>query len=312
MKFFFWLINSLVVLFSLNAQDFSGEIVYKTTIIPKEGAELDEFVMEQHNRISKYIITSKRYQSTYYVGDTVNYSYTYDNDSKRMYDYHRDNSYVTYRDSRIANTDYYGSLVYRDSIVHVLGYECFVVESEADFRKTFTYYAKDLKIDYESFDGHLVGNWYEKLKEVDGSINLGYTTEHDDYYSKTEVLEVNRRKVKAKEFDLPDLPIAASYTVLTKPVDLTQPSNEAIQCYQTKLASASEIEGRIEDYTAYIRFLVTKEGEVKFVSSVYEDEFGLNELAMDMVKNCGFTFSAGEIDGVKVDSEMYFPVEFKL
>lgn len=297
---------------SIQAQYFSGEIVYKTIIIPKEGAELDEFVLEQDGRINRYLITNKRYQSTYYVADTVSYSYTYDNDTKRMYDYNRDNPYITYRDSRIANTDYYGSLIHRDSSLQVLDYECFVVESEADFRKTFTYYADDVKIDFESFDGHLVGNWYERLKEVDGCINLGSITEFDDYYLKTEVLEVIDRKVKKKEFDLPDLPVAASYAVLTKPVDLVQPTQEAIQCYQAKLKEASEIKGRSESYTSYVSFVVTKEGEMKYVSSVQDDAFGLDKMAVEMIRDCGFSFTAGEVNGEKVDSETFFPVEFKL
>lgn len=296
----------------VHGQYFSGEIVYRTTIIPKEGVELDELVMMQHNRISKYIITSKRYQNAYYDGDEISYSYTYDNDTKRMYDYNREDPYITYRDSRIANTDYYGSLVHRDTTIEILNYKCFMVESESDWKKTFTYYSDDLKIDYESFDGHLVGNWYERLKEVDGCINLGSITEHKDHFSKTEVIEVDKRRVKAKEFDLPELPIAANYTVLTKPVKLLPPSSESIQCYQSKLAEASNIEGRAESHTSYVKFLVTKEGEMKYVSSINDDEFGLKEIAIKIVNGCGLSFSAGEIDGVKTDSETYFPVEFNI
>lgn len=90
-------------------------------------------------------------------------SYTYDNKTKRMFDDYANMSYVTFRDSRRVNAEYYGSEIFKDSTTTILGYDCYLVVNESEFGMSKTFYPNDIKVNYADFEGHKVGNWYNKL-----------------------------------------------------------------------------------------------------------------------------------------------------
>lgn len=291
------------------AQYFSGEIVYEINIIPKSDTiDLKVILDSKKGTKARYLITSKRYKSTYFKEDTYQYSYTYDNESQRMFDDYSDRPYITFRDSRRSNAKYFGSKIYKDSTKTILGYDCYMVRSESEFGISKRYYSDDVRVNYRDFEGHKVGNWYNNLKEVNGAITIKTITEYKDYIEIQEAVEVNERKVKIEEFDLADKPVAASITALDKKMKIRKPTQKQIQCYQQKIAAVSKDNG--EKFISYIKFLLSKDGKVKFIEPHKKDSYGFYKIGMDIVRNCGFEFESGKINGKSVDTEVYFPITF--
>lgn len=291
------------------AQYFSGEITYEMTIIPKsDTVNLEEILHQKHGTTASYIIASKQYKSSYYKEDSYRYSYTYDDRSKRMFDDYSDKPYITFRDSQRANNTYYNSQIFKDSTLNILGHSCYLVITEADYGTSKTYYSDDIRVNYEDFEGHQVGNWYEKLKEVNGAIMLKSVTEHDLYYEIQEATHIEERPVNPEEFELPEKPIAASYTALDEQVQLEKPSQDQIRCYQVKVNTVSKEGG--EKITSYVSFMLTETGELKYFEALEKDPEDLYKVALDIAENCGFQFIPGKINGEAVNSQVYMPVDF--
>ena len=101
-----------------------------------------------------------------------NYSYTYNDKTKRMFDDYGNQPYITFRDSQKANYTYFDSKIYKDSTINVLGHPCYMVLTSSEYGTSRTYYSDDVRVNHEDFEGHKVGNWYNKLKEVNGAINI--------------------------------------------------------------------------------------------------------------------------------------------
>lgn len=291
------------------AQYFSGEISYQIKIVPKsDTVNVKDIIKLKHGTTAKYIIAPRRYKSTYLKDNEYNYSYTYDDDTKRMYDDYADKPYITYRDSQKANYEYYGSEILKDSTSIILNHKCYMVLTKSEYGTSRTFYSDDIRVNYSDFEGHKVGNWYNKLKEVDGAIALKTITEHDSYYEIQEAITIEERNVDSNEFMLPNKPVAAAFSALDTRVELIQPTAGQIKCYQNKVAKASTSDG--EKYICYISFLLEKDGAIKFIEPYEEDEHGFYKTAVDIIQKCGFIFQSGRINGEQVDSQVFFPVEF--
>lgn len=303
------LILFLVIPFCGYGQFFTGEIKYETRIIPKsDTVDLQQIIEEEESTTSSYIINVKQYKTTQFKNGQFIYSYTYDNETKRMYDDNVDQPYLTYRDATKSNFKYDDSQMYKDSTATILGYNTYMTVLESEYGISKTYFSDELKIDYEGYEGHEVGDWYNQLKAHDGAMSLRTITEHDLYFKVTEAVKVKKRKVKAKQFKLSDKPIAASFTALDQKVSLDQPSEEQIKCYQEKVLAASSSEG--EKYTVYVSFLLEKDGTMKFIDTLEKGDDKLFKDAIDIVKSCGLTFTPGKIGKETVDSQVFFPIEF--
>ena len=292
-----------------HAQYFSGEITYQIKIVPKSDTVTVKDIMDlKHGTRAKYVITSKKYKSTYFKDDKYNYSYTYDDATKRMYDDYSNKPYVTFRDSQKANYEYFGSSIYKDSTTTVLGHDCYMVLTRSEYGTSRTYYSDDIRVNYADFEGHQVGNWYNKLKEVNGAITLKTVTEHDTYFEIQEAVKIVERHVDDSDFKLPNKPIAAAFSALDTRVEMVEPTREQIQCYQDKVSAVSKEKG--DKYVCYISFLLQKNGAIMYVEPYEKDESGFYEVAVEIIQNCGFKFLPGAIDGKQVDSQVYFPIEF--
>lgn len=295
------------------AQNFSGEVVYRIKIIPtNDSLNLQKLLQEKKGTSASYIIAKGNYKSTYYKNNDPAYSYTYHDYTKKMYDDNIEEEYITYRDSRKSDTKYYDSKIYKDSTIKVLNYSCYLVKSSADYGHTKTYYSEKIRVPFESFKGHQVGNWYNELKAVDGAIMLKSITTYKDYVEVQEAIKVTERKVAPDEFNLPQKLIVASYSVLDQRVKLQEPTPQSIECYRMNILKAPGPYGHTKKVNAIVSFILTVEGNIKFVKPYEKDEFGLYKIAVDIINNCGLKFTPGMINGKLVDSEVYFPVEFSL
>lgn len=291
------------------AQYFSGEITYQIEIVPKSDTiDLKDIMEMKHGTKAKYVITSKKYKSTYFKNNEYKYSYTYDDKTKRMYDDYSEKPYVTFRDSQKENYKYFGSNIYKDSTITVLGHDCYMVLTKSEYGTSRTYYSDDIRVNYSDFEGHLVGNWYSKLKEVNGAITLKTITERETHFEIQEAIKIIERNVNDSDFELPDKPVAAAFTALDSRVELVQPTPEQLQCYQEKVIKASSKEGK--KYICYMSFLLRKDGTIGYIEPYKKDDSGFHLVASDIIQNCGFQFQPGIINGQPVDSQVFFPVEF--
>ena len=295
------------------SQNFSGEIVYEISIIPKKKTiNVDSIISLKKGSLARYLISDNYYKSTHVDNGKTTYSYTYDDTTKRMYDELTDGDYITYRDSRKANYKYYSSEIYRDSLKTILGMECFKVNYKSELGNSSTYYSNDVRVNYETFQGHKVGNWYNKLKEVDGCLTLKTITEFDDYFEVREAIEINKREVLKSEFVIPQSKlVVASFSALDKQVEMKSPNQKQIECYQIKLKLGTQKKVNVKSMTSYISFIITELGEIESIEPYEKDEYGLYKIALDIVKNCGFEFRPGEIKGNAVSSLTYFPIQFQ-
>jgi hypothetical protein len=301
---FVWLIFPLTV----SAQFFSGELSYKRTIIAKTSRfNVDSAMNAGFGSEMTYLITQHFYKNIYLKDGKEQYSYTYHDDTKRMFDDYADKDYITYRDSRKGNNAMIRSRIYKDSLREVAGHSCFMSETIYDSYIQKTYYATDLRIDPESYRGHLVGDWYNRIKEVDGALSLMSISEYADRIEIQEVVKITPRELKARDFELPRKKIlAASFSALDKRVEVQATSLASQACYRKKLEEAP----RGERYVAYVTFIVSEKGKVSNIEPYMKDNQGYYEIAKEIVTSCGIGFKPGEIDGKPVSSLVFFPVTF--
>ena len=296
------------LVFGSHAQYFSGELIYQVKVIPKGNLNADSLLALQLGTSSTYLITNRYYKSTYFKNNKFTYSYTYHDESKRMYDETADKNYITFRDSRKGNASRIRSIQYKDSVKVVAGHPCFMVERVYENYITKTYYAKDLKINPEDFKGHAVGDWYQQIKDVEGALSLMSVSEYATHIEIHEVIKIIPRVVKRVEFDLPNKLVVASSLALEKGAELIAPTKATIECYQKKMRTAPVMEN---NYICYVGFIVSSEGIISNVEPYEKDELGLYKIATDIIATCGLKFSPGQIEGKAVSSLVYFPIEFQ-
>ncbi len=299
---------------SLFAQNFSGEITKKTTIIAKqEGLDTDSILNEKFGDISVYLITDGYYKSSYLKNGKMTYGYTYHMGEDKMFDDNAEEPYITYRDARKPYSTEVNRQVLRDSTIEVLGYTCFLVKVEYDDRTAYNYYSDELKVKYENFQGHAIANWYEELKELDGAQLLKVVLEYPAYTEVSEAITVDIRDVAISEFDLPkEKPVFASYQALDEQVSMEEVTTAMATCYNEKINAVSSSKPDASEYTAYISLIVKENGSMEYLKAVEEDANGFHKVALDIVQNCGLKLVPGKIDGKVVASQTYFPVTFRI
>ncbi|MGV6832592.1 MAG: energy transducer TonB [bacterium] len=311
-------LQKLILLFLLisiasNAQRFSGEIEYKISIIPKnDSVDVDFLKLNNRGDKSIYLINHGNYKNSYFKNDEFQYSYTYENVTKRMYDEEVKDNYLTFRDSRKENIAPSKSTIYKDSTKTILDKKCFLVVYQNENSVSKTYYSDAVKVDPSAFENHKVGYWYDKIKEVNGSIGLKTITEYSDHFVVYEAVRITERAISPEEFALPlDKIIVASYAALDKAVELEEPNQETIKCYFDKVRSAKTEKSLNESKTVYVSLIVKKNGEITNIRPIEEDKDELFKVAIDILQNCNIKFIPGQIDNRPVSSETYFPVSFE-
>ncbi|MEP0004887.1 MAG: energy transducer TonB [Balneola sp.] len=310
MKLFFL---TFMVFISVNASaQFSGEITYEYKIIPDNNSvNIDSLYNSLTGSSSVYVITDSYYKSTYYKNGEMTYSYTYHDETKRMYDEQAKLDYITYRDSRDSNLGGNQFEIFKDSTINILGYEAVLLKTDYNGKATKSYYSTTQKVNYETFKGHKVANWYNRLKALDGGILLKSITQYEEHTEILTAVNVTERQVSREEFNLPnDKDVVASFSALDDRVELDSPSRDQIRCYQQMVQKAVSTIEKKETITIYLQFILDENGEISELGVLERDKYGLYLAAIDILKNCGLNFKPGKINGQPVASETYFPVEF--
>jgi hypothetical protein len=292
-----------------NAQFFSGELTYKKRIIAKTPKfNLDSAAAADLGPEMTYLITRGFYKSSYFKDGKEAYSYTYHDESKRMYDERAEKDYITYRDSRKGNTSVIRTRIYKDSTREVAGHVCFMTEGIYEKYIQKTYYATDLSIDPESYKGHEVGDWYNRIKQVKGALSLMSISEYTNHIEILEVVEITPRTLKPKDFEIPGNKIVvASYSALDKRVEMETTSLASQACIRKKIGEAPSTNEKV---VCYVSFIVSDKGKISNIEPYEKDDAGYYKIAIDIVSSCGLEFKPGEIMGKPVSSLIYFPVSF--
>lgn len=293
---------------------FSGEIISETHIVPlKEDFNSDSVIQSLRWDRTSYIINDKSYKSTHYKNDEFVYSYTYDNLTKRMYDYSAGDEYITYRDSRNGSDDEIDFKIYRDSTIVILGRKAYKTHERSDSWEADIYYSDAVRINYQSFKDHKVGNWYQRLEKTNGAISLKTVEDHGDYLEIREAVKINIRNLTEEDFSLPkNIPIAASYSAVDETATINQPTGEQINCIKLHLLTTPDIKEGEVPFTSYISFFLSSEGEVKYPNPLEKDEYGLSDIAIDILNSCKLEFAPAKINGETVNSEVILPVNFTI
>jgi hypothetical protein len=292
-----------------SAQFFSGELSYKKKFIAKTSKfNVDSAMNADLGTEMSYLITQGFYKSIYLKNGKEAYSYTYHDDTKRMYDEYADKNYITYRDSRKGNMSKIRSRIYKDSTMNVAGHLCFMTEVIYDKSILKTYYATDLKIDPESYKGHEVGDWYNRIKEVDGALSLMSISEYADHIEIMEVVKIEPRELKSRHFDIPSGKlVVASYAALDKRAEMESPSLATQACIRKKIEEAPPTE---EQLISYVTFIVSDKAKISEIEPYQKDEKGYYKIAIDILSSCEIQFKPGEIGGKSVSSLAVLPVTF--
>ncbi len=291
-------------------QYFSGDLVYKKSIIAKDPkVDVLKLMSDGLGTDMVYTIMNGYYKSVYLRDGAMTYSYIYHADDKRMYDETATEAYITFRDSRKANSGrIIRSTVYYDSVKTISGHPAFMVERIYEGHIDKTWYAKDLRIDPESFNDHKVGNWYDQIKEVDGALSLGSHTEYPDRIEIFEVVEVKPRVLSKSDFKLPPKIAIPSSEALDKKVQLVTPGPNSVQCYKLHLAKAPALP--VQPLTIYISFILSERGKLSDVTALGKGYEDFKAIAKDIISSCGLEFVPGEINGERVTSRVIFPIVF--
>lgn len=307
--FLFFLLFPII----LSAQKFSGEIEFQISFIAKnDKVNIDSIRSANYGDRAIYLIQDGYYKNMLYKNNKLNYSYTFDNVTKRMYDEEIDRDFITFRDSRKGYDLPFQSQIFKDSTITILGKSCFLVTYQNENSFTKAYYSNKVKVDYKLFENHNVGNWYKKLKEVNGSIGLKTITEYEDYIIVYEAINIKKRKVNRTELALPEEKmIVASYYALDKNVELSNPNKEQLNCYFEKIRKAKAETQITEPFTSIISFVVTKDGELKYIEPIEKDTYGFFEVALDILQNCQLEFIPGQINDEPVSSFTFLPITFE-
>lgn len=304
----------ILIPLSTHSQDFSGIIHYKHTIIPKVSPDSMEVEYESLlGDSSTYAITSGYYASKHFKKNRFEYSYTYHDETKYMYDEHHNKSYITYRKSWTAESEGTDRDIkaHRDSTITVLGEKAFLVTSGYNESLNRSYYSLNKRVNIDSFKDHSVGDWNKRLALNNGGILLKSITEYEDYIEIREAVKIDEKKLTKADFKLnEDKKVVASFSALDELPRLNQLSSDQFRCYQSSINRAKS-NHKLETYPIiYLTFILQPDGEMESISVFERDEYGFFLDAIDILKNCNLMFLPGLIADKPVASEVYFPVDF--
>jgi hypothetical protein len=197
----------LFLLFTINcvSQDFAGEIIYKTRIIPKGSSINADSILDNTSGDSAvFSLSGANYKCTFFRKGVQVYRYIYHHATFRFYTEFPDADYITFSDSRKPHNIPKDFRIYRDSTGRILGYPCYQTEVVYDDHTSKQYYSDRIKVNPETFKGHNASDWYNKLKKVGGSINIMSVDHYKDYIMITEAVRISFRPVAKNMFKLPE------------------------------------------------------------------------------------------------------------
>ncbi|MBT1699641.1 hypothetical protein KK083_22270 [Fulvivirgaceae bacterium PWU4] len=295
------------------SQDFVGEIIYKTRVIPKkESINADSILDGASGDSAVYYISGSNYKCTFFRKGLKIYQYTYHHSDFRFYTEVPGADYITFTDSRKSHDVIKDFKIYRDSTAIIAGYKCYLAEKGYNDYTTKAYYSDSIKINPETFKGHDASDWYNELRKTGGSFNIKAITHYKDYISITEALSISFRPINDSIFDIPEnKPVVASAYGLDKKVFMKKNASFS-KCFAIKSKDVRDVSGRTQTLTCLVLFVVTAEGEIKNIRAHKKDPYDAYQVAIDIIKTCGLKFVPGEIDGKRVDSEYSVAVHFQI
>ncbi len=295
---------------SLLAQSFSGKIIYEFTYAAKDKNVLQkDLVIDMPTDSVVYTIMNGHYKSErYYQGKLIEF-YTYTAESKKMFYSTEDREYYIYY---LPHDDKYKTSLYtehhegKDSILNFSTYKS---TSVIGGEEHLNFYAPSIAIDPASFKGHHFGAWEQLLNENEGAIPLRTVTHNYDHYEIKSAVKIAHLPLKTSDFE-PEKSkeIVASRESLEIPAVAEEPSQATYYCYMAKIEEIADkmIEGK--NYNYVLRMVIDENGKPTHIKAINSDYLGFEKVAEEIIKECNFNFTPGQINDKFQKAEIFMPL----
>jgi hypothetical protein len=304
-----------ILFFSLNiifSQEFSGKITYAFSYEAKDkSVPTENLVIDTPTDSVVYTIKNGHYKSErYFEGKLIEY-YTYSTSDKKMYYTTEDRDYFIYF---FPHDQKYASKVYSE--VHegydeILGYSTYKSTDIVAGSEHLNFYSSAIYVEPASFEGHLFGAWYELLKNNDGAIPLRTVTNNYDHYEIKSAIQITPLELSKKDFELDkNTEVVASRESLDILAEANEPDQATYFCYMAKV---EEIAGKMiegKNYNYVLRMVVDEGGNPTHIKAINSDYLGFEKVAEQIINECGFKFTPGQINNQYQKAEIFMPLGF--
>jgi len=301
----------ILVGFCANSQQFTGKITYEVEYIAT------------NNRIDiDSLLATKIDKETYEIGDGYYRSVSFlhgEEVKKTTYHYETNKSYFTTKDRPFTSISDASKKqknpkkikIVEDSTKIILGHPSFLVLNVGKNRTYKTYYSNDIKVKYENFKDHNTGNWNNLLEKLDGSMPLQYIHNYDDYTKITTAIKVTPKELSRIDFELEDKTMVIAQYDLDKKAKRLPFSKANTNCFMQYADNNIKL---IREYggKVYLQFVLMKNGEIKHLRALDDNQEPLNKLGLRIFRSCGFQFKVAKLNGEPVNSLLGLPLSFKI
>lgn len=289
---------------------FSGEIHSTLNIVPTHhNVNVDSIKQALWYDEVRYFIQDSVYKSMHYKNGELIYYFLYDPSTKMMYDYNRDEPYITYRDSRINSSRSSVKKLeqFRDSSITVSGVSAYLAKTEYSGIKSDVFYAPSLKINTDLFLEHSAGGWNKTLLANGGLLPIKTIIYNSDHKEIKTAESITWGEQPLSFFKLSkDIEVFASYSALTELPEMEPPSEKQIDCYQSTASKIPDIVDGEFPVEYLFRLIITEDGSVKYPSAVNPEYVLVGKIGEQILNECGFKFQPGKINNQFVGSEITF------
>lgn len=134
-------------LLTQNGTFFHGSITYHHTFISKNSDLTVESARYQLKRDSSiYLLSGDEYKMIQYYDGEVSATITYDEATRFVYEDLAERDYIVYHDSRKPNSLHFPQQIFRESIINVAGYECYMAKITSSFENSTFFYSDLVRI----------------------------------------------------------------------------------------------------------------------------------------------------------------------
>lgn len=292
----------------LQAQ-FSGTIVYEFEYKTNSNQHIKNLLNQPKIDSVQYSIHQNHYKSVSFSEGEIIEEYVYDPASKKMLFSMGNRPYYLYLQTDLEKFKSSLELNVTKETEEILGYIAYKTRNKNTGE--INYYADEIGIDAADFSTHYFMQWNQVLKQTNGGIPLKTITQHNGYTEIKTAIKIEEQNLNEMDFSIDKTKMqVAAYDNLDEVIDFPELEGSGFWCYQAIVENKSSqlIDGK--DYQLTLRFVVHPDASITHVE-VEESEYDyLNEAAKRIIKTCDLGFEAGTINGIKVGSEMYYPINF--
>lgn len=296
-----------------NAQYFSGEIHYKTTIFDKVTGE----IRKVHTAILTVGDGFYRYRQN--TQKDFTFENTYIEKEGKYYTQRKGTPYITYEVLDDGEGTYTPYEIFKDSTEIILGNKAFLGVKRFPVQTQKNFYSDAVRVNPEDYAGFCHGGKYNHLKQLQGRLPLKTITIYDDYdfIAVREAVKIKKKRLRPRHMRFPKgVNIAARIDVeQARKAYYRNLKEDYTSCMYDKTNRDKRKyydEAYLKEQTQKVRFKMiwTTDKQIKDLTLYESDDPALNEPARDIINNCKPDFGTLLIEDKPVDMEVYYEVRF--